>query len=292
MFGEFNGNRKDQPNVAFVNYDKDKDDWPAVIYNSLLDGSNVTSGYVADTSLMAATYLNMLQERRNSKSMLAMGDAELIKKNVKFLNTGTKQAPGVIAMAAYDDASDNGVIVFINAGNESSQTDGITLNSYEHFTDGHLAVYPGSLWDKGGVFGSDTCTAELNGTELTVRSTPWTICLIKFGSDVTPVVAPDIPSMYLIGSINNWAQDSSQRLLSYNPADDSWNIDNVTLTSSDEFKFKVYPDEWGWSYGTPDGGNLGQLTSNNGANITGIQGTCSFKVTDNIENTSFTYQCQ
>jgi pullulanase-type alpha-1,6-glucosidase len=291
LYGEFNGNRKDQPNVAFVNYEKDSEDWATVIYNSLLDGSNVTSGYVADTSLMAATYLNMLQERRNSRSLLAMGDAELIKKNVRFLNTGKKQAPGVIAMAAYDETNSSGMIVFINAGNEDSLNNGITLNRYEHITNGHFAVYPGQLWDKGGVFGSDTCSAELNGTELVVKSTPWTICLIKFGPDVTPVAVSDIPSMYLIGSITGWSQDSSQKPLTYDSVTDTWNIDNVTLSATDEFKFKVYPDEWGWSYGTPEGGTLGQLTSNNGSNITGIEGNCSFSVTDNIDDMSFTYNC-
>ena len=102
---------------ALVNQEKDYNndvkDWPVMVevgeYNSDV-GPELKAK-------MTDTYKAMATIRKNNDA-LHLGDAELIKSNVKFLNTGADQKKGLIVMHAVKKPSGKGandVVVMLNA---------------------------------------------------------------------------------------------------------------------------------------------------------------------------------
>ncbi len=197
LFGDVHNRAKgaDQ-DVVLVNFDKDKDDWGTVIYNTLLPGSNVKKSYSIDTTALQNTYLNMLNLRRDLKDFVSLGDASKIKNQVKFLNTGTEQVPGVIAMAIDGAGStiedDDGgkvsaVLFFLNAGNKNSEKAGITLQKFDAAVGKDAEAVDWDLGpadaaeDRPGVFAEDECEVENNDGKLTVKSPAWSVCVFFVG---------------------------------------------------------------------------------------------------------------
>ncbi len=196
LFGDvYNRAKGADQDVVLVNYEKDASDWSTVIYNTLLKGSNVKKSYSIDTTALQNTYLNMLNLRRDLKDFVSLGDASKIKNQVKFLNTGTEQVPGVIAMAidgagaTIDDEDGDkvsSVVFFLNAGNADSEKKGITLQKFDaaagkdaEAVDWDLG--PADADDRPGVFAEDECEVENNGGQLTVKSPAWSVCVIFVG---------------------------------------------------------------------------------------------------------------
>lgn len=197
LFGDVHNRAKgaDQ-DVVLVNYEKDASDWSTVIYNTLLKGSNVKKSYSIDTTALQNTYLNMLNLRRDLKDFVSLGDASKIKNQVKFLNTGTEQVPGVIAMAIdgagatidYEDGNKvSSVVFFLNAGNTASKNAGITLQKFDAAAGKDATAVDWDLGpadaaeDRPGVFAEDECEVENNDGKLTVKSPAWSVCVIFVG---------------------------------------------------------------------------------------------------------------
>lgn len=141
---------------ALINYDKDKDDWNAIVevgaYNS--DPGASTKAKMVDT-------YKKLAKIRAENAILHFGDAEKIKQNVKFLNVGTNQIPGVIAMKVTNpDDAQKALYVVLNARPSSE----FTLVG-----EGTLsALDTGALYD-------GKCT--LSGDQMTTGA--WSVCVFK-----------------------------------------------------------------------------------------------------------------
>ena len=149
---------------ALVNYEKDQDDWDAI-----LEVSKYNSDVGADVKAkMVDTYQKLATIRKNNDA-LHLGDAELIKSNVKFLNTGANQTVGLIVMHAKNKSDGKGgknVVVMLNANpSEKSLDAGVTDLGTEDT----------------GLLYSDSCT--VSGTTLTAKA--WSVCVFTDGAEVT-----------------------------------------------------------------------------------------------------------
>lgn len=141
---------------AIVNKSKDAEDWGAIKevsdYNT--DVGPELKAKMVDTYKALATI-------RKDHNLLYLGDADLIKQNVEFLNVGSKQVPGLIVMKVTKPegykSSDNELYVMINAAPEAREfaagnvEDASTLDTgalYEDgcgISDGKLSAAPWSV---------------------------------------------------------------------------------------------------------------------------------------------------
>ena len=86
---------------GYSNESKDSNDWMAVkqLYaKTASDPKAYNAGLQGRKPEMKAFYQELLKIRSNYKDFISLGDSELIKNDVKFLNTGAKQTVGLIAM--------------------------------------------------------------------------------------------------------------------------------------------------------------------------------------------------
>ena len=101
---------------GYSNESKDADDWYAVkqLYAATAkDPKAYNAGLQGRKPEMKAFYQELLKIRSTYKDFISLGDSELIKNDVKFLNTGDKQIVGLIAM---EISTTNGkLLVAINA---------------------------------------------------------------------------------------------------------------------------------------------------------------------------------
>ena len=100
---------------------------------------------------------------RKDHNLLYLGDAELIKENVKFLNVGSSQVPGLIVMKVTKpegyQSTDNELYVMLNAAPETRD-----FNAGD--VEGASALYTGTLY-------ADAC----NITEGKLSAGPWSVCV-------------------------------------------------------------------------------------------------------------------
>ena len=143
---------------ALVNSEKDSEDWQVIVevgkYNSDV-GAELKSK-------MIDTYKAMATIRKNNDA-LHLGDAELIKSNVKFLNTGTDQKKGLIVMHAANKPSGKGakdVVVMLNA------IPGATEFDVDANMSGLSAENTGALF-------SGACSVD--GTK--IKAAAWSVCV-------------------------------------------------------------------------------------------------------------------
>ena len=149
---------------ALVNKDKDYNDdvkisdWPVMVevgeYNSDV-GAELKAK-------MTDTYKAMATIRKNNDA-LHLGDAELIKSNVKFLNTGADQKKGLIVMHAANKPSGKGakdVVVMLNAIPGATEFD----------VDANMSGL--SAADTGALF-SGACSVD--GTK--IKAAAWSVCV-------------------------------------------------------------------------------------------------------------------
>ena len=147
---------------ALVNQEKDYNndvkDWPVMVevgeYNSDV-GPELKAK-------MTDTYKAMATIRKNNDA-LHLGDAELIKSNVKFLNTGASQKKGLIVMHAANKPSGKGakdVVVMLNA------IPGATEFDVDANMSGLSAENTGALF-------SGACSVD--GTK--IKAAAWSVCV-------------------------------------------------------------------------------------------------------------------
>lgn len=147
---------------ALVNQEKDYNDdvkdWPVMVevgeYNSDV-GPELKAK-------MTDTYKAMATIRKNNDA-LHLGDAELIKSNVKFLNTGADQKKGLIVMHATNKPSGKGaedVVVMLNAIPGATEFD----------VDANMSGL--SAADTGALF-SGACSVD--GTK--IKAAAWSVCV-------------------------------------------------------------------------------------------------------------------
>ena len=141
---------------ALVNSEKDSEDWQVIVevgkYNSDV-GAELKSK-------MIDTYKAMATIRKNNDA-LHLGDAELIKSNVKFLNTGTTQTKGLIVMHAANKPSGKGakdVVVMLNAIPGATEFD---------------ANMSGLSAENTGALFSGACSVD--GTK--IKAAAWSVCV-------------------------------------------------------------------------------------------------------------------
>ena len=109
---------------------------------------------------MINTYKAMATIRKNNDA-LHLGDAELIKSNVKFLNTGTSQTKGLIVMHATNKHSGKGakdVVVMLNAIPGATEFD---------------ANMSGLSAENTGALFSGACSVD--GTK--IKAAAWSVCV-------------------------------------------------------------------------------------------------------------------
>lgn len=141
---------------ALVNEEKDKADWDVMLevgaYNSDV-GPELKAK-------MTDTYKAMATIRKNNDA-LHLGDAELIKSNVKFLNTGATQTKGLIVMHAANKPSGKGakdVVVMLNAIPGATEFD---------------ANMSGLSAENTGALFSGACSVD--GTK--IKAAAWSVCV-------------------------------------------------------------------------------------------------------------------
>ena len=141
---------------ALVNEEKDSKDWQVIVevgkYNSDV-GPELKAK-------MTDTYKAMATIRKNNDA-LHLGDAELIKSNVKFLNTGTTQTKGLIVMHAANKPSGKGakdVVVMLNAIPGATEFD---------------ANMSGLSAENTGALFSGACSVD--GTK--IKAAAWSVCV-------------------------------------------------------------------------------------------------------------------
>ena len=143
---------------ALVNSSKDSEDWDVIVevsdYNS--DVGHELKAKMVDTYKKLATI-------RKNNDALHLGDAELIKSNVKFLNTGADQKKGLIVMHATNKPSGKGaedVVVMLNAIPGATEFD----------VDANMSGL--SAADTGALF-SGACSVD--GTK--IKAAAWSVCV-------------------------------------------------------------------------------------------------------------------
>jgi pullulanase len=143
---------------ALVNKSKDVDDWGAIAevseYNSDV-GPDVKAS-------MVKTYLAMAEIRKDH-NLFYLGDPELIKKHVSFLNVGSKQIPGLIVMKITKpegyESQDKEILVMLNAAPEARSFNVPDIEGARH-------VFTGPLYDGACSAGDGKINAE-----------PWSVCV-------------------------------------------------------------------------------------------------------------------
>ena len=143
---------------AIVNKSKDESDWGAIKevaeYNS--DVGAELKAKMADTYRAFATI-------RKEHNLLYLGDAELIKENVKFLNVGSSQVPGLIVMKVTKpegyQSTDNELYVMLNAAPETREFNAGNV-------EGASALDTGILY-------ADACDI----TDGKLSAGPWSVCV-------------------------------------------------------------------------------------------------------------------
>lgn len=101
---------------GYSNESKDADDWYAVkqLYAATAKAPKAyNAGLQGRKPEMKAFYQELLKIRSTYKGFISLGDSELIKSDVKFLNTGDKQIVGLIAMEI--STTEGKLLVAINA---------------------------------------------------------------------------------------------------------------------------------------------------------------------------------
>lgn len=141
---------------AIVNKEKDSADWDAITkvgkYNTDV-GADVKAK-------MVDTYKALATIRRDNDA-LHLGTADLIKSNVKFLNTGTAQKNGLIVMHTKKASGTNGadeVVVMLNAIPEET--------SFDTSISGLKAENTGKLYQ-------DSCS--VSGSSIKAKA--WSVCV-------------------------------------------------------------------------------------------------------------------
>ena len=143
---------------AIVNKSKDESDWGAIKevaeYNT--DVGAALKAKMAETYRAFATI-------RKDHNLLYLGDAELIKKNVKFLNVGASQVPGLIVMKVTKpegyQSTDNELYVMLNAAPETREFNAGNV-------EGASALDTGSLY-------ANACDI----TDGKLSAGPWSVCV-------------------------------------------------------------------------------------------------------------------
>lgn len=143
---------------ALVNKTKDAEDW-----NAILEVSEYNSDVGPDVKAsMAKTYLAMAEIRKDH-NLFYLGDPELIKKHVSFLNVGSKQIPGLIVMKITKpegyESQDKEILVMLNAAPEARSFDVPDIEGARH-------VFTGPLYDGACSAGDGKINAE-----------PWSVCV-------------------------------------------------------------------------------------------------------------------
>ena len=144
---------------ALVNKEKDLADWGAIT-----EVSEYNSDVGAELkSKMSDTYNAMLTIRKEH-DLFYLGDAELIKQHVSFLNVGKNQEPGLIVMKV-TNPGDTGVV-----GNNMAV---VMLNAKPEATSFTVAdVEEAKPLDTGPLY-KDGCS--ISGKKITAQ--PWTVCV-------------------------------------------------------------------------------------------------------------------
>ena len=143
---------------AIVNKSKDESDWGAI-----KEVAEYNTDVGADLKAkMAGTYRAFATIRKDH-NLLYLGDAELIKKNVKFLNVGSSQVPGLIVMQVTKpegyQSTDNELYVMLNAAPETREFNAGNV-------EGASALDTGTLY-------ADAC----NITDGKLSAGPWSVCV-------------------------------------------------------------------------------------------------------------------
>ncbi len=143
---------------ALVNKSKDEADWEAI-----LEVSQYNSDVGPDVkAYMAKTYLAMAEIRKDH-NLFYLGDPELIKKHVSFLNVGSKQIPGLIVMKITKpegyESQDKEILVMLNAAPEARSFNVPDIEGARH-------VFTGPLYDGACSAGDGKISAE-----------PWSVCV-------------------------------------------------------------------------------------------------------------------
>ncbi|WP_406042587.1 pullulanase-type alpha-1,6-glucosidase [Succinimonas sp.] len=143
---------------ALVNKSKDEADWDAI-----LEVSEYNSDVGPDLKAsMAKTYLAMTEIRKDH-NLFYLGDPELIKKHVSFLNVGSKQIPGLIVMKITKpegyESQDKEILVMLNAAPEARSFNVPDIEGARH-------VFTGPLYDGACSAGDGKINAE-----------PWSVCV-------------------------------------------------------------------------------------------------------------------
>ena len=144
---------------ALVNKVKDVSDWGAIT-----EVSEYNSDVGAEIKAKMSDTYNAMLTIRKEHNLFYLGDAELIKQNVSFLNVGKTQEPGLIVMKVTNPgdtgvAGNNMAVVMLNAKPKPTKFTVADL-------DGAAALDTGPLYKDG---------CAIDGNDITAQ--PWTVCV-------------------------------------------------------------------------------------------------------------------
>lgn len=125
--------------------------------------------------------------------------------------------------------------------------------------------------DVGGTFNATTGEGEIGGSSNI--EAPSAYYYVKINLPEQSFTLTEITKVGLIGTINSWGGDEE---FTYDATGDVWTLENVSLTTSDEFKVRF---NGGWDLSL--GGDASDLTTENGANMK-VQEDGTYNLTLNI----------
>ena len=142
-----------------MNKVKDVSDWGAIT-----EVSEYNSDVGAEIKAKMSDTYNAMLTIRKEHNLFYLGDAELIKQNVSFLNVGKTQEPGLIVMKVTNPgdtgvAGNNMAVVMLNAKPKPTKFTVADL-------DGAAALDTGPLYKDG---------CAIDGNDITAQ--PWTVCV-------------------------------------------------------------------------------------------------------------------
>ncbi|MFT5674262.1 MAG: pullulanase, partial [Paraglaciecola sp.] len=203
-----------------------------------------------DVDFASSVFVELLQIRSTSK-LFRLNTSEDIQARLGFHTVGGSQTGGVIVMSIDDgiglvdlDPANDAVVVMINATN-SEQAHTVSTAAGFELHSVHANSVDVSVQSAAFTAGTDEGTFTVPAYTVAVFVKPQGaeqgIGLSAFGTTGDPDVEPYSTTIFLRGSMNDWADPPTQ---SFNYEGDSIYSIAVGLTADTEYFFKVADADW------------------------------------------------
>lgn len=255
----------------YIDFTKQTNNWGVGIPLHSENGNNLDSirTILADTVRtpsatdidFASSVFNEMLSIRSGSKLFRLNTAEDIQARVGFHTVGGSQTGGVIVMSIddgvdlvdLDPANDAIVVMFNGTDSEQSHTVATAAGFELHVTQMASvdSVVQGASFTAGTDEGTFTVPAYSVAVFVKPQGAEQGEGLSAFVTTGTPDVAPYNTTVFLRGSMNDWADPPTQ---SFGYAGDNIYTINVSLIADTEYMFKVASSDWETvNFGAPDG---------------------------------------